>query len=281
MKDAVLLQTGVGWVEDLMRTTDTWHREYARHHNMDFHAHYGAAQTERHCFWDCVVKVREMLEAGYEWVFYLDADSVIVDPDHDLRRAIPEGKHLGLALDLPVLENRLPELHQLGGPLHFNTGVVFARNSAWTKRFYRELWEDSDLTGTWGDQNAMNALIARKDNLSHLHEMDLRYNQFGTRTEPYLSRGIYDAHVLSFHGADPDYKKRAMGDIMDHFRATRREGSDRALVAYSLRTGRIKYVIKPIPARVPLPREGLHLLKTFGRADQRRHRVIAGCIFER
>lgn len=105
------------------------HQAYADKWDMDYLTVVGNVREDWeawHGGWAKVELVRQMLEKGYDYVFWVDADCLIVDDRVDLREGTPEG--IGMVLhDGPGTP----------GP-HLNVGVMLIKNSEKVRHFVKE-----------------------------------------------------------------------------------------------------------------------------------------------
>src|SRR6185503_9297008 len=103
------------------------------------------------CFWDKVYLIREALSRGYAYVIWLDADTLIVRPDIDLREAVPQ-QSIGATWHSMVW----------GADWcydHFSAGVLYLCNCPKVRLFVDEWWDTPDDGHPWGDQHAFAKLI--------------------------------------------------------------------------------------------------------------------------
>lgn len=101
------------------------------------------AVTARPPAWHKIRIVESLFDAGVESVFWVDADAVIVRPDVPVHEMLPAGKDLGLVL------------HEIDGRTVPNTGVMLWRNSEWSRRLLRDVWErDEYLRHRWWENAA-------------------------------------------------------------------------------------------------------------------------------
>jgi hypothetical protein len=98
-KSACLIQHANGPYVELLAGVGNRHREYCHAHGMDYRVfvdkYYGCGCSPHRpnpagVMWERYDYMREAIADGYEHVFYLDADAVIVDRSTDLRAALPD-----------------------------------------------------------------------------------------------------------------------------------------------------------------------------------------------
>lgn len=100
--------------------------------------------------WAKVPFVLALLDQGYDYVFWVDADAVIVDAGHDVADLIDDSK------DLHLVRHHLPECD---APVP-NTGVFLIRNSTWSRNVLRQMWElEQYAEATWWENAAFIHLL--------------------------------------------------------------------------------------------------------------------------
>jgi glycosyltransferase involved in cell wall biosynthesis/predicted O-methyltransferase YrrM len=146
--DAILVQCASGDQVRLLELTRRRHEEYARAHGMDYLCRCGPRQSERHPCWDKIPLILEVLRDGkHDQIFWLDADTMIVDRTRDLRAALPADAWLGM-------------VHH-GEPPYFNNGVMYIRNTPMSRAFFEELWRTWPVPEGWLDNETLIALLRR------------------------------------------------------------------------------------------------------------------------
>lgn len=168
---------------NLLKVTASRNLEYCLKHKMDFEM-LVSGETPIQGDWDKVKLIRTAMEMPYKYIFYIDADTVIVDLEHDLRLGVPDGK-IGLVrhiLTSPPFNVNLD---------HLNVGVIFISNCDNTKAFV-DKWL-SGYPGTsepaWWEQGVLNNI-----NDGTVVEIDAKYNATG-KVNP-----SPNPVILGFHG---------------------------------------------------------------------------------
>jgi nucleotide-diphospho-sugar transferase len=95
--------------------------------------------------WIKIESIRQVLEEGFDFVLWLDADIYVARQDIDIRNVIRPEIHLHMAWHKPAPR---PD----GDPPHFNTGVMLIRASDWSRQFFGRVWETGPLNHRWNDQ---------------------------------------------------------------------------------------------------------------------------------
>ena len=121
-------------------------RLYARRYGYSVHID-DNAKCERHPAWHKVILIPKLLEQGYDYVLWLDADAMFVRFDRNIAQVIT-GKH-----DLYMAQHD----HPLAAPTKVpNTGVMLVRNSSWSHTLFSRLWAmDEYANHMWWENAAM------------------------------------------------------------------------------------------------------------------------------
>lgn len=130
--------------------------------------------------WAKIELMRQALEAGYEYVIWLDADTLIRNMKSDLREA-ELYNHIGACW------HRIPQLH------HWNVGALYLSNSERVRSFVWE-WLSGypGLNDGWLEQGVFNRLAMQSDIVQTISD---KWNATINFTE------VPDAVVLGYHGA--------------------------------------------------------------------------------
>lgn len=101
-------------------------RAYCTRHGYEFIGRTGGFDAGRHPVWGKVKFLRELLPR-FDWLFWSDADSLVLRPDVPLERFLPgEGEGGDMVIGL----------EDMGiGVFHVNAGQFFIRNSRWSLKF--------------------------------------------------------------------------------------------------------------------------------------------------
>jgi ADP-heptose:LPS heptosyltransferase len=140
---AILIQQASGPHTAMLDLTSVWHNRYAARHGLTFWSVRGNLQLERAPHWDKIILIHRALMMGSELVVWLDADTLIVRPDVDLRAALPEGPPIGLC------RHPIPFGDQ---PWHYNSGVIFVRNCELAREFFKSVWKFGPVNHPWHEQ---------------------------------------------------------------------------------------------------------------------------------
>lgn len=190
----VLVQQASQAYAGLLRLSEGRHRAYAEQHKMRYMRYDGPQGMEgwppTWHGWVCCLR---LLQAGTDWLFWLDADALIV-LDEDLRGALGE--------DAP--QGRMGMVRHPGPPEHWNTGVMYIRNSARMQAFFMEVLKRGPGRWPWYQQEIANELLGEAAWRDLVVRIEDRWNStFGVNwaAEP---------AVVAWHGVPAGQKLREM-----------------------------------------------------------------------
>jgi lipopolysaccharide biosynthesis glycosyltransferase len=95
--------------------------------------------------WIKIEPILALLAEGFDYVLWLDADTIVARTDIDIRNVTQQSAHLHMAWHKP-----LPRPG--GDPAHFNTGVMLIRASDWSRKFFAQVWDVGPREHRWNDQ---------------------------------------------------------------------------------------------------------------------------------
>ena len=104
MNNAVLIQHASGPYVRLLQEFAPWYEPYCDRWGMDYVCYtpdrpmteYQSVPHPMGIMWERYTYIMRAMEKGYDYIFYLDADAVIVDRGIDLRAALPDNAWLGM-----------------------------------------------------------------------------------------------------------------------------------------------------------------------------------------
>jgi len=185
MKNAILIQQmypGTPGVEMLEMNVPR-NKRYCEKWQMDYE-HYVEnpllGSDVKFGSWAKVQLMLMALQRGYEYIIWLDADTIIADFDVDLREACSPG-HIGACWQ------RIPQLH------HWNVGALYIQPTPPLAAFLGEWLKayPGDNDG-WNEQGVFNRLAMQSTIVQTISD---RWNATLNYTE------CPDAVVLGYHGA--------------------------------------------------------------------------------
>ena len=152
----LLIQQGSGIYSEMLELTHHHHAQYAKKHGFDFWSIRGDVQKELHPAWNKIRLIQMGLAAGFEFIVWLDADTLILRPEVDFFEALANERPIGMC------RHPLPFYDQ---PWHYNSGVMFIRNTEATRIFFHRVWVEGPLPHPWEEQARINALALNSPEL--------------------------------------------------------------------------------------------------------------------
>jgi lipopolysaccharide biosynthesis glycosyltransferase len=122
-------------------------KEYAGRHGYEFRV-FQRDNCARPQGWTKIEPILDVLADGFDFVLWLDADTLVARKDVDILAAAQPGAHLHM-----VWHDFDPR--QFPEPPHFNSGVMLIRSSEWARSFFTRVWETNRLPHHWHDQAAI------------------------------------------------------------------------------------------------------------------------------
>jgi hypothetical protein len=143
---------------DMQRLTYPRHSAYCSAHNIDYWSFQGGKYPEMPGEAGAWSKVGLMKEAllDYEYVFWVDVDTAIMDFETDLREAVEGDINIGGVYHDPAKSEYL-KVH--GVEKHINIGVLYIKNTEISRLFINKWFDSFPGPPRWADQGAFNALI--------------------------------------------------------------------------------------------------------------------------
>lgn len=118
--------------------------EYAKIHEYDYYFQDSGFNTNLKIGWERYTITLEKF-SDYKWIFYVDADATIMNHTIRLENIVDDN------YDIMVARNSISK--DWNG---INTGVIFFKNSQWTKDFLNFLLTKTHLHNIWGfEQSAL------------------------------------------------------------------------------------------------------------------------------
>ena len=180
--DAVLIPQASGKHLPLLKLTHEHHMKYAESMYMDYRCIFGrtvpADKANWPAQWEKMFLIQFALKTQYKYIFWIDADAVIVDMSMDFRqvmkKAIMMTKHPGGYFD------------PSGKSWHYNDGVLFVKNDPIVSKLIDMTIDLGPGGPGWYDQLVLNYLVAipffYRENVG---ELDVKYNScYGVNTSP-------------------------------------------------------------------------------------------------
>jgi hypothetical protein len=158
------------YYDDMVRDHEERHRAYCAKWRYQYLAE-DPAEAVRDRFGRIDFLLNHLRSGHYEYVFWIDADTLVADFSHDMRETLPEWAWLALTI------HPYPSREDV---IHFQTGTMYARSCEESIRFFERVLalrqahpDDSE----WNDQEAMNALFYTESRWQRgLHIVSHRWN---------------------------------------------------------------------------------------------------------
>ena len=214
MKNAILLQQvypGLGY-DEVMQINEARNIEYCKRHGMDYQCVYLNPLPNSDPVkgsWGKVKLIQDAMTEGYDFIFWLDADTLIADMSIDLRNAV-EPFHIGACWQ------RIPQLN------HWNVGALYIDNCPETREFIDKWLARYPGKPQWLEQGAFNEMAMLDKTVVTISD---RWNS--TVDVSYVP----DAVVLGFHGqGDAAFRskliKETLKEISEQEAATAQDKSE-------------------------------------------------------
>lgn len=145
----ILIQQASGTYTKFLDLTEKRHQAYAAKFDITYFAVRGNVQFERAPHWNKISLIRQTLALKFDLLIWLDADTLIRGVDTDLRLALGKGPPIGMCRHATSWENQ---------DWHFNSGVIFIRNTALSRSFFNHVWKAGPVDHPWHEQVRINEL---------------------------------------------------------------------------------------------------------------------------
>jgi hypothetical protein len=193
--NAILLQQcwvgnvgGLGDYQPMLELTRQRNEEYCKAHGLDIDLLVGTIDPKyanvREGGWVKIEMILRAMEKGYQYIVWLDPDTLIKDLDADLRDGCPQG--------IGACWHRIPQLN------HWNVGALYIQNSDEAHEFMKNWLASYPGERQWMEQGEFNKLAMKGkvvQTISDRWNATLNYSM------------VPDAVVLGFHG-NGDAKQR-------------------------------------------------------------------------
>ncbi|CAD7697635.1 unnamed protein product [Ostreobium quekettii] len=175
--------------EGVLEATRENKEGYARRHGYRYFDASFLLDTSRPPSWSKILAVQYYL-AEYDWVFWMDSDSVVTNPDIKLESILPAGERL----DFIVTKD----------PAGYNAGMWFIRNSPWSHKFLRTWWGMSSFVRKAGDTKSGDN-DALKHILANMDETELE-EHVGVAPQCTFNSYVFKSSVRNWirHAMDPE-----------------------------------------------------------------------------
>lgn len=197
---AVLLQSAWGTHAALLDISERCHSAYAERHGMTYWCIRGRIHDRSASTWDRIPLICAILGMNmFEYVFWLDSDTLIIDHSQDLRDALSKDKWLGMVIH--YIPDKLPR--------HLNNGVIYIRNTPEASVYFKQVWDQWSVPYPWAEQSAMHRSLEEKPGCDGFEVVDDRWN-CGMTVNP-----TENPVVMAWHGCgNVAYRSRAMREAL-------------------------------------------------------------------
>lgn len=144
-------------------------QKYCDKHGYDFICS-GKKYTKRPPAWYKILLVKRYLK-DYDWIFWTDPDSLVINSDVKLESFIDESKSLIVS----------------HSGLTVNAGCFFIKNTAWSNQFLNDVWESTNcINHPWWETKAFMQLLESKylNDYNIRIDMNADYNLFPDYYKP-------------------------------------------------------------------------------------------------
>lgn len=174
-------------IADLADLTNPSKAEYCRRWGYTFECAERSLDTTRHPSWSKILHVRNLLD-DYDWVFWLDADALIMNPGVPIEDLIDE------AYDLVIAKQPGPDPW---GRVHLNTGSFFLRSSDWSRRMLDDLYAQTQFLDhpAW-DQEGFFHLYRTRADIRERTKVEVEPRRFNAGASSY-TKGDFAFHALT------------------------------------------------------------------------------------
>jgi hypothetical protein len=127
-------------------------RQYAALHGYTFEIEYALRDITRSPPWNKILTLEHLLPK-YDWLFWTDADSLIMNPGIKLESLIQGNKDIIISKDWNGI----------------NAGQFLIRNCDWSMKFLREVYGRTDfIEKDFEEQSAMGLLLTAPEHCTHV-----------------------------------------------------------------------------------------------------------------
>jgi len=164
--NTILIQQASGVHLQMLSISRQLHENYAARHSLSFCCVRGRVQLDLPPAWDKIRLIQMMLAAAAELVVWLDADTLVVRPEVDVRSALQDGAPIGMCHNPFSWADK---------PWHYNSGMIVIRNTSAARWFFDEVWRIGPVgQHSWHEQARINELTQQYPNL--VQRLDDKWN---------------------------------------------------------------------------------------------------------
>lgn len=122
-------------------------KEYAKKYNFEVKL-YNEISSDRPSAWNKILLIQKLLEEGFDYVLWIDADALFVRFDENILNELKKNKDIYLVK------------HNINGNEIPNTGVWLIKNTKWSREFLEKVWSKEEfIYHNWWENAAVNSLL--------------------------------------------------------------------------------------------------------------------------
>tara|TARA_Y100000310_G_scaffold340226_1_gene435282 strand:- start:360 stop:1715 length:1356 start_codon:yes stop_codon:yes gene_type:complete len=191
-------------------------KDYAKKHGYDWIEHWGVLDDSRPPAWNKILYILKALEKGYDWVFWIDADAIIMNDSIELTKFIDDEYDFILCKDA----------------FSWNTGAWFVKNSEKAKELLKQTYAAEEYTDAflWEQGAFMNIAFNKGARIKVHQQRD--FNSVAPQTKQFFAEGNeYECGTFKFVLNMEEYDKGMYkdGDFILHFASINHEGRNMLL----------------------------------------------------
>ena len=199
-----LIQCAREEYSSLLKETSQVHTNYAHKHNLQFIFETNIQKQDHSPYWDRIYFIQNTLRVeNCEFIVVIDSDTLIVNSNIDLRRALSPNAWLGMVAYPPggrYPKSQMPYLH---------SGVMFIRNSSIAREFFTTLWA---MRSSIGDDNTGILTLLQKEQEKWGDGVVVLEEKWNTL---FGSPHANDACILAWHGlGSVEERRRSIAQVL-------------------------------------------------------------------
>ena len=194
-------------------------KAYAEKHGYDWRQYWGSLDESRPPAWSKLLYILKALEEGYDWVYWIDADAIIMND------SIPLTNFLDDRYDFIICKDAFS----------WNTGSWFIKNTEEAKDLLEYTYSKKEFTEVflWEQGAFMNAAFEKGGRIKVCQQRE--FNAIAKETQQFFHEGnSYDCGVYKFVLDMKEYGKGVYrdGDFVLHFASLNDAGRNMLLEEY-------------------------------------------------
>ena len=194
-------------------------KAYAEKHGYDWKEYWSVKDESRPPAWSKIKYIEETLSQGYDWVFWIDADAVIMNHSIDFAKFLDDNYDFILCKDA----------------FSWNTGAWFIKNTPEALDLLKQTWEAEEYIDAflWEQGAFMNKAYELGGRIKVHKQRD--FNSIAKETKEFFVEGNeYECGTFKFVLNMKQYDKGIYedGDFILHFASVNQQGRDMLLKIY-------------------------------------------------